>query len=57
MAWRAASAADNVMVMTKSVAANPSKTRTKILPVQPGSRFSSNAIDPCPAYDRLATAA
>ena len=49
MACRAASAADKVMVMTKSVAANPSSTSTRILLVQPENRFSSSAIEPCPA--------
>ena len=46
MACLVASAADSVMVMTKSVAANPSRMSTRSLPLQPGSRFSSIAIDP-----------
>ena len=49
MACLAASAADSVIVMTKSVAANPSSTSTSTLPFQPASRFSSMAIEPCPA--------
>jgi hypothetical protein len=41
MACLAASAADSVMVITKSVAAKPSRTRTSPLPFQPLRRFSS----------------
>ena len=43
------------MVMTKSVAAKPSSTSTSTLPFQPLSRFSSMAIEPCPAKLRPAT--
>ena len=43
-----ASAAERVIVITKSVAANPSSTRTRSRPHHPGSRFSSIAIDPWP---------
>ena len=42
-------AADNVMVITKSVPAKPSSTNTKILLFHPEKRFSSSAMDPCPA--------
>ena len=43
-----ASAAESVIVMTKSVTANPSSTSTKILPRQKGSSRSSIAIEPWP---------
>ena len=43
-----ASAADSVIVMMKSVAAKPSRTRTKSLPFQNGSSRSSIAIEPSP---------
>ena len=36
------------MVMIHEVATNPSRTRTKTLPRQNGSRSSSMATDPCP---------
>ena len=51
----AASAADRVMVMTKSVAANPKRARTNIFPVHSGRSASSMAIEPWPAYERPAT--
>jgi hypothetical protein len=41
-----ASAADSVIVMTKSVVTKPSSTRTKNLPYQRRSRRSSIAIEP-----------
>ena len=43
-----ASAADSVMVMTKSVAANPSRHRTNALPCQRGSSSSSIEMLPWP---------
>ena len=43
-----ASAADSVIVITKSVAANPSRASTKNLPHHCGASFSSIAIEPCP---------
>ena len=46
--WAVASAADRVMVMMKSVAANPSRTRTNSLPFQNDSSRSSIAIEPWP---------
>ena len=46
--WAVASAADSVIVIRKSVAANPSSTRTKILPFQNDSNRSSIAIEPSP---------
>ena len=49
VACLAASEADNVMVITKSVVANPSSTKTMNLPHHPGSRFSSIAMEPNPA--------
>ena len=48
MACCAASAAESVMVMTKSVAANPSRASTSNRPDHPCSRFSSIAMEPCP---------
>ena len=48
IAWAVASAADRVMVMMKSVAANPSSTSTNSLPPHQGSRRSSMAIEPSP---------
>ena len=48
MACAAASAADKVIVIMKSVAANPSSTSTKSLPPHQGSRRSSIAIEPSP---------
>ena len=48
MACAAASAAERVMVMRKSVRAKPSRTRTKSLPHQNGKSRSSMAIDPWP---------
>src|SRR4028118_1860065 len=44
----AASAAERVIVTIHAVATNPSRTRTRILPFQNESRFSSIAIEPCP---------
>lgn len=41
-----ASALESVMVMIHDVATKPSRTRTKILPLQNGKRFSSMATDP-----------
>ncbi|WP_224389719.1 hypothetical protein [Pseudonocardia sp. ICBG1293] len=46
--WAVASAADRVIVMRKSVAANPSSTSTNTLPRQPGSSRSSIAMEPSP---------
>ena len=46
--WTAASAAESVIVITKSVAAKPSRASTIVLPVQPCTRRSSMAIEPCP---------
>ena len=46
--WAVASAADSVMVMMKSVRANPSRTSTKTLPRQRGSSSSSMAMLPWP---------
>ena len=46
--WTEASAADSVIVMIHEVATKPSRTRTKTLPRQNGSRSSSIATDPCP---------
>src|ERR1700733_6749061 len=46
--WAAASAADSVMVMMKSVVAKPSKIRTNVLPLHLGKSFSSIAILPWP---------
>jgi hypothetical protein len=43
-----ASAADSVIVMMKSVAANPSRIRTNALPFHRGSSSSSIAMLPCP---------
>jgi hypothetical protein len=48
MRCAAASAADSVMVMTKLVAAKPSRHRTTTLPFQRGNRFSSMRMLPCP---------
>ncbi len=45
-------AAGSFIVNTKSVAAKPSRTSTRTLPSQPLSRFSSVAIEPCPAIRR-----
>jgi len=50
-----ASAADRVMVIRKSVAANPSRTSTNSLPTQAGSNRSSIAMDPSPRWLSLAT--
>ena len=50
-----ASAAESVMVMTKSVRANPRRTRTKTLPFQRGSSSSSIRMLPCPLGLRRAT--
>ena len=43
-----ASAEDSVMVIMKSVAANPSNIRTNSLPFQWGSKRSSMEMEPCP---------
>ena len=43
-----ASAADSVMVITKSVAANPRRQRTNAFPFQRGSSSSSIEMLPCP---------
>jgi len=51
----AASAAESMTVITKSVAAKPSRPRTVTFPIQPGSRSSSIAMEPWPAYERAAT--
>ena len=48
MACTVASADDNVIVMIHEVATKPSRTRTRTLPFQNGSRRSSIATDPCP---------
>lgn len=50
-----ASAADSVIVIMKSVAANPSSTSTKSFPAHQGSRRSSMAIEPSPCGLSLAT--
>ncbi len=51
----AASAADRVTVIMKSVAAKPSSTRTRIFPDHHGSSRSSMAIDPSPCGLSCAT--
>ncbi len=51
----AASAAERVFVITKSVAAKPSSTSTMILLHQPLAKCSSIAIEPCPCGDLPAT--
>ena len=48
MRWAVASAADSVIVMTKLVAANPSRTRTTAFPFQRGNNDSSIRMLPCP---------
>ena len=48
IACAVASAAESVMVIMKSVAANPSSTRTSSFPPQRGSSRSSMAMDPSP---------
>ncbi|MGC4003736.1 MAG: hypothetical protein QM811_11660 [Pirellulales bacterium] len=53
--WTAASAAESVLVMTKSVAAKPSRISTNVLPFQPCINRSSIAIEPCPCGDFDAT--
>ena len=50
-----ASAEESVIVMIQEVATKPSKQRTKNLPRQNGSSFSSIATDPCPCGLSLAT--
>ena len=50
-----ASAADSVMVIRKSVAANPSSASTNSLPTQRGSSRSSMAMEPSPRKLSLAT--
>ena len=50
-----ASAADNVIVIMKSVAANPSRTSTNNLPFQKLSSRSSIAIEPSPCGLSTAT--
>jgi hypothetical protein len=44
-----------VIVMTKSVATNPSSTKTKSLPFHRDSNRSSIAIEPCPCGLSAAT--
>lgn len=51
----AASAADSVIVIMKSVAANPSSTRTNSFPAHHGRSRSSIAMEPSPCGDSLAT--
>ena len=46
--WAVASAAERVIVITKSVATKPSRHRTNSLPCHQGSSFSSIAIEPSP---------
>ena len=46
--WAVASAAESVIVMMKSVKANPSRTSTKALPFQRGSSSSSIRMLPWP---------
>lgn len=46
---------DRVMVMIHEVATKPSRTRTKSLPHQNGSRSSSIATDPAPCGLAFAT--
>ena len=48
MMWAVASAAESVMVMTKSVAANPSRHSTNTLPRHRGSSSSSIEMLPWP---------
>ena len=55
MICSAASAAERVLVITKSVAAKPRRVMTKALPTQPCSNFSSIPIEPKPRNDLLAT--
>ena len=50
-----ASAAERVIVMTKSVAANPSRHRTNALPFHRGSSSSSIEMLPCPCGLAAAT--
>ena len=49
MRCAAASAADSVFVITKSVAANPIRTRTPIFPFQPLTSRSIIPIEPTPS--------
>lgn len=51
----AASAAERVMVMRKSVAAKPRRTSTRSLPHQAGSSLSSMRMEPSPVGDSRAT--
>ena len=53
--WTAASAAESVMVMIKLVAAKPSRQRTKSLPFQRESKFSSIEMEPSPCGLSAAT--
>ena len=46
--WAVASAADRVIVMMKSVATNPSRTKTKSLPFHRESSRSNMEIEPSP---------
>lgn len=46
--WAVASAADRVIVMMKSVATNPSRTRMNSLPFHHDSRCASIEIEPSP---------
>ncbi len=50
-----ASAAESVIVIRKSVAAKPSRTRTKSFPCQNDKSRSSMAIEPSPCGDSSAT--
>ncbi|SIH62205.1 Uncharacterised protein [Mycobacteroides abscessus subsp. abscessus] len=50
-----ASAAERVIVIMKSVTANPSRTRTNSLPAHHGSSFSSIMIEPAPRKLSCAT--
>ena len=55
MMWAVASAADRVMVMTKSVAAKPSRQSTNALPFHRGRSSSSIEMLPCPFGLAIAT--
>ena len=55
MMWAVASAAESVIVITKSVATNPSSTRTKSLLFQRENNASSIAIEPSPFGLSVAT--
>ena len=55
MMWAAASAAESVIVITKSVSAKPSRMRTNTFPRHLGSSSSSIAMLPWPWGLRCAT--